>query len=114
MATPPGTPNHAAPGISQLLVQVYGEEREALLDYAVEQGLGVDVSDFMSQHLLDDGPRCAELAAWYRSRLPDVSGLVTFHGALWDLAPSARDSKVRAATMDRMRQCLDTLLRNWA
>jgi len=107
MATPAGTPNHAAPGISQFLVQVYGEEREALLHYAVKQGHGVDVSDFMSQHLLDDGPRCAELVAWYRSRLPDVSGIVTFHGALWDLAPSARDSKVRAATMERMRQCLD-------
>ena len=36
MATPAGTPNHAAPGISQFLVQVYGEEREALLDYAAE------------------------------------------------------------------------------
>ena len=39
--------------------------------------------------------------------MPDVSGLVTFHGANWDLVPSARDSKVRAATMERMRQCLD-------
>jgi sugar phosphate isomerase/epimerase len=106
MARETGTPDHAAPGISQFLVQVHGEERGALLDYAVEQGYGADVSEFISQHLLDDGPRCAELVGWYRSRLPDVPGLVTFHGALWDLAPSARDSKVRAATMERMRQCL--------
>lgn len=99
--------DRAAPGISQFLVQVHGEERGALLDYAIEQGYGVDVSEFISQHLLDDGPRCAELVAWYRNRLPDVPGLVTFHSALWDLAPSARDSKVRTATMERMRQCLD-------
>jgi sugar phosphate isomerase/epimerase len=107
MARETGPADRAAPGISQFLVQVHGEERGALLAYAIEQGYGVDVSEFISQHLLDDGPRCAELVAWYRSRLPDVAGLVTFHGALWDLAPSARDSKVRAATMDRMRQCLD-------
>jgi sugar phosphate isomerase/epimerase len=99
--------DRAAPGISQFLVQVHGEERGALLDYAVEQGYGVDLSEFISQHLLDDGPRCAELVAWYRNRLPDVPGPVTLHGALWDMAPSARDSKVRAATMERMRQCLD-------
>jgi sugar phosphate isomerase/epimerase len=96
-----------APAISQFLVQVYGEEREALLEYALAQGYGVDVSEFISQHLLDDGARCAELAAWYRSRLPEVTGLVTFHGALWDLVPSSRDAKVRAATMERMAQCLD-------
>ncbi len=100
-------PDGAAAGISEFLVQVHGEERDALLAYAIEQGYGVDVSEFISHHLLDDGPRCAELVGWYRSRLPDVAGLVTFHCALWDLAPSARDSKVRAATMERMRQCLD-------
>jgi len=99
--------DRAAPGISQFLVQVHGEERGALLDYAIEQGHGVDVSEFISQHLLDDGPRRAELVAWYRNRLPDVPGLVALHGALWDLLPSARDSKVRAATMERLRQCLD-------
>jgi sugar phosphate isomerase/epimerase len=107
MAGETGAPDRAASGISQFLVQAHGEERDALLDYAVEHGYGVDVADFIFPRLLDDGLRCAELVAWYRSRLPDVPGLVTFHGALWDLLPSARDSKVRAATMERMRQCLD-------
>lgn len=101
----PSTP--VAPGISQFLLQVYGDEREVMLDYAIKQGHGVDVSDFISQHFLDDAPRCKELVAWYRSRLTDVAGQVTLHGALWDLAPSSRDSKVRAATMERMNQCLD-------
>lgn len=107
MATPAGSSRHLAPGISQFLVQVHGEERSALLDHAITQGHGVDVSDFISEPLLDDSSRCAELVAWYRTRLPDVSGLVTFHGALWDLVPSSRDAKVRAATKERMTQCLD-------
>ena len=107
MGIPAHQSNCSASGISQFLVQVYGEERDLLLDYAIEQGHGVDISDFISQHLLDDDFRCAELVAWYRSRLADVSGLVAFHGALWDLVPSSRDSKVRAATRERMIQCLD-------
>jgi len=107
MASETGPPDRTVPGIGQFLVQVHGEEREALLDYAVEQGYGVDVADFIFPDRLDDGPRCAELVAWYRNRLPDVPGPVTLHGALWDLAPSARDSTVRAATMERMGQCLD-------
>jgi len=107
MATQTDRPGSAAPGISQFLIQVHGEERNVLLDYAIKQGYGVDVSDFISQRFLDDGPRCAELVAWYRSRLAGVSGLVTLHGALWDLVPSSRDSKVRAATKERMNQCLD-------
>ena len=107
MATQTSPSNPAAPGISQFLVQVYGEERQALLDYAVEEGHGIDVSDFMSQHLLDDAERCAEVVAWYRERLPDVAGDVTLHSALWDLMPSARDSKVRAATKERLSRCLD-------
>ena len=107
MATQTGPSNPAAPGISQFLVQVYGENRKALLDYAIEEGHGIDVSDFMSQDLLDDATRCAEIVAWYRERLPEVPGFVTLHSALWDLVPSARDSKVRAATKERMTQCLD-------
>jgi len=107
MATPAGRPDYPAPGISEFLVQVYGEERGPLLDYAIRQGHGVDISDFISQQYLDDASSCAELVAWYRGRLPEVSGLVTLHGALWDLVPSSRDSLVRAATMARMRQCLD-------
>ena len=107
MATQTGPSNPAAPGISQFLVQVYGEDRQALLDYAIEEGHGIDVSDFMSQHLLDEATRCAEIVAWYRERLPDVPGDVTLHSALWDLMPSARDSKVRAATKERLSQCLD-------
>jgi len=51
MATPADSSTHAAPGISQFLVQVYGEDRDALLDYAIEQKCGVDVSDFMSQQV---------------------------------------------------------------
>jgi sugar phosphate isomerase/epimerase len=107
MATQTGPSNPAAPGISQFLVQVYGENRKALLDYAIEEGHGIDVSDFMSQDLLDDATRCAEIVAWYRERLPEVPGDVTLHSALWDMAPSARDSKVRAATKERLAQCLD-------
>lgn len=107
MATQTGPSNPAAPGISQFLVQVYGEERNALLDYAIEQGHGVDASDFMSQDLLDDATRCARIVAWYRERLQEVPGFVTLHSALWDLVPSARDSKVRAATKERLSQCLD-------
>lgn len=107
MATRAGRQDRAAPGIAEFLVQVHGEERAPLLGYAIKHGHGVDVSDFISQHLLDDGPRCAQLVDWYRARLPDVPGLVTFHGALWDLVPSSRDSKVRAATKERMTQCLD-------
>lgn len=107
MATQTSPSNPAAPGISQFLVQVYGEERQGLLDYTIEEGHGIDVSDFMSQHLLDDAERCAEVVAWYRERLPDVAGDVTLHSVLWDLMPSARDSKVRAATKERLSQCLD-------
>lgn len=103
MAGPAQPSAPAAPGISQFLLQVYGDEREVMLDYAIKQGHGVDVSEFISQHVLDDAPRCKELVAWYRSRLADVAGQVTLHGALWDLAPSSRDSKVRAATMDYLR-----------
>ncbi|HUU53934.1 MAG TPA: TIM barrel protein [Armatimonadota bacterium] len=107
MATQTDPSNRAAPGISRFLVQVYGDDRQALLDYAVEEGHGIDVSDFMSQHLLDDATRCAHIVNWYRERLPDVPGDVTLHSALWDLMPSARDSKVRAATKERISQCLD-------
>lgn len=96
-----------APGIREFLIQVHGGEREALLAYAVERGHGVDVADFISGSLLDDGSRCRGLMSWYRHRLPDVRGMVSFHGALWDLAPSAQDSKIRTATRDRVTQCLD-------
>jgi len=96
-----------APGIKEFLIQVYGDRREELLSYAVERGHGVEVSDFISGSLLDEGPRCKELASWYRYRLPDVPGMVSLHGALWDLVPSARDSKIRTATRDRVIQCLD-------
>jgi len=102
-----GQPSPLLPGISHFLIQVFGEQRESLMDFAIEQGYGVDVSDFISQHLLDDAPRCAEMVRWYQEHLPRVAGRVTFHGALWDLVPSSRDSKVRGATMERMRQCLD-------
>ena len=107
MAAQTDRSNPVAPGISEFLVQVYGEDRQALLEYAIEEGHGIDVSDFMSQHLLDDAARCAEVVSWYRERLPDVPGEVTLHSALWDLMPSARDSKVRAATKERLSQCLD-------
>jgi sugar phosphate isomerase/epimerase len=106
----------AALGISHFLVQVYGEEREALLDFAIAHGHGVDVADFISARLLDDASRTAELVRWYRGRLPRVRGPVSLHGALWDLVPSARDAMVRAATLARLRQCLgiaDELAVDW-
>jgi sugar phosphate isomerase/epimerase len=45
--------------------------------------------------------------SWYRHRLPDLSGLVSFHAPVQDLRPNARDSKIRRATRDRIAQCLD-------
>jgi sugar phosphate isomerase/epimerase len=97
----------AASGISHFLIQVHGEEREALLDFAIARGHGVDVADFISSRLLDDASRTAELVRWYRERLPRVRGPVSLHGALGDLVPSARDAMVRAATLARLRQCLE-------
>lgn len=97
----------AAPGIKEFLIQVYGEQRETLLNYAVANGHGVDVSDFISLNILDDTTYTREIVGWYRSRLPDICGTITLHAALWDLIPSARDNRIRTATMERIDRCLD-------
>ncbi len=93
--------------ISQLVVQVFGEEREASMSYAVERGHGVEVADFISPELLDDGQRTRKLVGWYCRRLADVPGSCTFHGAFLDLLPSSVDPKVRAVARDRIARCLD-------
>ena len=100
-------PTSKTQGISEFLVQVYGEQREALLDYAVARGHGVEVADFISPQLLDDADGRAKLVAWYRARLPEVRGTLGFHGAFHDLLPSALDPKVRAVARDRIGRCLD-------
>lgn len=102
-----GEVENPAPGISGFLVQIYGEQRDALMAYAIERGHGVDISEFISVGVLDDPVRCGELVRWYGDRLPEVRGPVVLHGALWSMAPSARDPKVRAATKERMTQCLE-------
>jgi sugar phosphate isomerase/epimerase len=94
------------PGISQFLIQVQGDDREALLDYAIAEGHGVEIADFTRPDLLDDERACARLVAWYRERLGQVRGLVSFHGAFRELLPSATDAKVRAAARNRVAQTL--------
>jgi sugar phosphate isomerase/epimerase len=94
-------------GISQFLIQVQGDRRHQLLEYAIAQGHGVEIADFTAPGALDDGARRAELVSWYRSRLREVKGLIGFHAAFRDLAPSAVDLRVRAASRDRVTECLD-------
>jgi len=93
--------------ISQLVVQVFGDDREALMAYAVEGGHGVEVADFISPELLDDRGQTKKLVGWYRRRLADVPGPHTLHGAFLDLLPSSVDPKVRAVARDRVVRCLD-------
>jgi sugar phosphate isomerase/epimerase len=96
-----------APGISQLLVQVQGEERDALMAYAVARGHGVEIADFAASDRLDDSGACAHLVKWYRQRRASISGLVSLHGAFRDILPGTSDSKVAAAARERVAQCLD-------
>jgi sugar phosphate isomerase/epimerase len=95
------------PAISQLVVQVYGDEREALMAHAVEGGHGVEVAEFISPRLLDDRRQTKRLVRWYRRRLADVPGSRMLHGAFLDLLPSAVDPKVRAVAGERIARCLD-------
>jgi len=102
-----GEPLSLPAAISQLLVQVFGDDREAVMGYAVAQGHGVEIADFISPARLDNPAECAELVSWYRERLPGVRGLVSFHGAFWNLLPGASDARILAATQNRVNQSLD-------
>jgi sugar phosphate isomerase/epimerase len=94
-------------GISELLVQVAGNARAALMEHAIARGHGVEVAEFTVSDLLDDSARRRQMIAWYRERLPGVRGLVSLHGAFRELMPGATDARMRAATRDRVVQCLD-------
>jgi len=104
----PETPPPAPPaGIGAYLIQITGPDREALLDYAVARGHGVEVADFAESALLDDPAGLDTVLAWYARRLPEVRGPLSLHGPYHNLAPGGLDGRIRAATQERVAQCLD-------
>lgn len=103
-----GVGQNAAPApIIQFLIQVYGEEREALMQHAISHGYGVEVADFYLPELLDNEARCTALVSWYRERLSSVQGMIAFHGAFLDLRGSARDPRIVGVTRARVDHCMD-------
>ena len=93
--------------ISQIQTQAHREQRAEMLDYAIEHGHGVEVADFYWFDALDDEARSRELVDWYKARLPEVAGIISFHGAFHELNPSAQDNAVRRAALERINNCLD-------
>ena len=100
------SPNLPA-GLRDLRLQITSPEREALWDYAAARGYGVEVFDFTDPDLLDDPARVRALLDWYRARRAEVTGALSLHGAYRNLRPGAADSKIRAASRDRIEQSLD-------
>ncbi len=94
-------------GISELLVQVGGPEREALWEYAVAKGRGVEIFELSEPEVLDDTARLGKTVNWYRERRADFPGPVSFHGPYQNLRPGAADGKIRAASRERILQGLE-------
>jgi sugar phosphate isomerase/epimerase len=91
-------------GMEKLLVQPFNENFDAILSFAKDNGLGVEIASFAFPDLLDSG--WEQRVEEYKKKLKGFKGRVSFHGVFKDLAINSQDSKVRALAEGRLLHCV--------
>ena len=92
---------------SNILTQVFGDERNELLNHAIASGHGVEVADFAFPAVVNDAAVWNHLREWYAQRLGTQARPVSVHAPFIDMLPGSTDRLVREAAARRMRATLD-------
>lgn len=81
------------------------DDFEAYLDLAARHGAGLEIQTFAHPDALDNGGPA--LVAEYRRRLAGFAGLISMHGAFFDLVSASPDPKVVAVAENRYRRNIE-------
>lgn len=85
-----------------ILFQPKPSEYDAALAYALENGFGFELTDFMFAPVLDDAETCLKLVKRF-----DGAPVKAFHGPFADLNFSGGDPDIQAVTEKRITRCCE-------
>ena len=85
-----------------ILFQPKRSEYDAALDYALSNGLGFELTDFMFAPVLDDADACSSLVKRF-----DGAPVKAFHGPFADLNFSGGDPDIQEITEKRITRCCE-------